>query len=255
MKWKFLNSGFRPGRFNMEFDEFLAHRLDDGADIPLLRLYGWKPYAISLGYNQQMEDFDLQKLQGEGIDIVRRPTGGRAIFHAHELTYCVVTKMNGQRPKEIYRFINEGLLAGLRLLGIEAELSNSTDDINQMYHDPESVNCFTSFARSEIQYREKKLAGSAQRRYNNVILQHGSILLGPQHKRIIEFLSPRMGESIVYLREKLDRRTIDAESILGRTVSYDEAADCIKRGFEQCHNISFNDDHVMHHHDQLMIMN
>ncbi len=229
MTWKFLNTGRHPGKYNMEFDEALAR---GAADLPVMRVYGWSPPAISLGFNQALGDFDIPALGRSGIDIVRRPTGGKAIFHDHELTYSVAISA-GAGPRAIYRLIHEGLLRGLMRLGISAELSECDAPFRELRREPASIPCFSFSARSEIQYRGRKLVGSAQRRYGPVVLQHGSILLGPQHRRIGEFLSPALRSSRESIERRLESRTADAEEILGRGISYDEAAESILGGFEE----------------------
>lgn len=101
MTWRFLNTGFRRGKFNMEFDEYLAGRLLEGKGSPTLRVFGWSPYAVSLGYHQSEDEIDLQRCAEEGIDVVRRPTGGRAILHAHEVTYSVVMPGAGRKIMDV----------------------------------------------------------------------------------------------------------------------------------------------------------
>jgi lipoate-protein ligase A len=240
MMWEFMNTGFHSGTFNMEFDEALAHRLGDGTGPPTLRLFGWNPYTISVGFNQPMEDFNHEAISRSGYDIVRRPTGGRAIFHAHELTYSVVMNVGERSVREIYHYISEGILEGLRLLGITAELSGKDDRLTTPFSDPSSIPCFASSARSEIHVDGKKLVGSAQRRYGKVVLQHGSFLLGPQHKRIVDFLSPHVLDALQVIEESLTYRTTDAETILGRTITFDEAARCVKEGFERACGMEFS---------------
>jgi len=240
MIWKYINTGFQSGSFNMKFDEELASQLTSGVGSTTLRIYGWQPSAISIGFNQKMEDFDTVKLFKAGIDIVRRPTGGKAILHAHELTYSVVMKLEDRGPREIYRFINECLLSGLKYLGIEAHLSDKDDDFKKLYQTLYSIPCFSSSAKSEIQYNGQKLVGSAQRRYGTVILQHGSLLLGPQHQKIVEFLAPHIQNSREILIDILAARTIDVETILDRRVTFHEAAAAIKQGFEDQGQIIFD---------------
>jgi lipoate-protein ligase A len=241
MMWRFLNTGFHHGAFNMEFDESLALQLKDSSAIPILRVYGWSPYAISLGFNQNIQDFDSPKITQAGIDIIRRPTGGRAILHAHELTYSIVMKLDNRGPRDIYHFINEGLLCGLKYMGIEAQLSDQNDNFRKLYQDNSSIPCFSSSAKSEIQFEGRKLVGSAQRRYGNVILQHGSLLLGPEHRRITEYLASHIQHARDIIVNDLTTRTSDAETILGRSVLFEEAADCIRHGFEKQCNIIFED--------------
>ncbi len=225
----------------MAADEGMAERLRNGEALPTLRLYGWSPPAVSLGYHQDIEDFDLPSLRSAGVDIVRRPTGGKAILHDRELTYCIVTALDERGPRALYRSVNACLLRGLRNLGIDAELSSAEPDFRALYRDPSSIPCFSSSARDEIQFRGKKLVGSAQRRFGRVILQHGSLLLGPQHLGLVRFLSPGIRELEGNMEEALAGHTTDAETILGREVTYDEAAEAIRRGFESTWNIKFEE--------------
>ena len=253
MIWKFLNTGFRSGAFNMEFDKNLASQFHDMNDLPIIRLYGWHPYAVSIGHNQSMEDFDLHAISSAHYDIVRRPTGGKAILHAHELTYSVILPIERMSPRAWYHFIHERLLQGLEFLGVHAELSEGDPNFRELYRDPTSIPCFSSSAKYEIQYDGRKLVGSAQRRFGNVILQHGSLLLGPQHRRITDFLAPHAHESKESIENVLQEHTIDAETILGRTVSFAEAAEAVRRGFQEDDNspieeITADDLHISPEH-------
>ncbi len=240
MTWQVMNTGFGPAAWNMEFDERLAERAGSGDDLSILRLYGWKPHAISIGRNQSMDDFDLESMRQAGLDIVRRPTGGRAILHAEELTYCVVTSCRDHSPREIYHWINKGLLEGLRFLGIRAQMTDASPDFNELYRQPASVACFSGSAKSEIQFEGKKLIGSAQRRYGSVVLQHGSLLLDSHHLDIVKFLSPLFSDSRSLIEDRLSQHTIDARSILGRPLSFEEAADGMIRGCALAWDIPFS---------------
>lgn len=241
MKWGFLNTGRNKGATNMELDNHLAFQLQNGSIPPTLRVYGWNPSAISVGYHQSFAEFDAVKLADDGIDIVRRPTGGRAILHSQELTYSVVMPIEHHTLYEIYSFINRGLVEGVRLLGIDAELSNQGKEFRTFYQTAESVACFSNAAKSEIQYRGKKLVGSAQRRFGNVVLQHGSFLLGPDHLRIVEYYVHGNDEEKSRMRKYLEDHAIDAQSITGKLIAFDEAADAIKCAFERALGISFQD--------------
>ncbi len=246
-EWKFLNSGVHSGDHNMRVDQLLAKRMAEQGVPPTLRLYGWDPHAISIGYNQRRHDLDEAKCLLEGIDIVRRPTGGRAILHADEMTYSVVMPAEGKGISEIYCDISKALVRGLRTLGAEVEYSAVQVDFPNLYRNQNSIPCFASSARYEIQYRGRKLVGSAQRRYaspdgDEVVLQHGSILLGPAHKKLSELVQVESEELSTSIRHGLDMKTIELSSILGRNVSFDEAAVAVKSGFEDEWNIVFNDD-------------
>ena len=239
MKWKFIDTGYHPGSFNMEFDESLAIQSKFNSDSQILRVYGWHPPAISIGYNQELQDFDLIKLSDAGIDMIRRPTGGRAILHANELTYSVVMQMDNEKPKEIYQTVNNALLCGLKYLGIEACLTTSSDNFSKLYKDNISLPCFSTSAKSEIQHNGRKLIGSAQRRYGSVILQHGSFLLGPQHRNITDYFAPKIREMRSVIESALLQRTTDAKTILNRDVTYEEAANAIRSGFEYYYGMCF----------------
>jgi lipoyl(octanoyl) transferase len=251
MTWLFTNQGARPGSFNMLFDEAMAEELRNGLRPPTLRLYGWNPPAISLGYNQRAEDFDAEALRRAGIDLVRRPTGGRAILHDRELTYSCVAYLDENGPRALYRSINLCLLAGLKILGIRAELSGSQPDFRALYTEPSSIPCFASSAKDEIQYHGKKLVGSAQRRFGTVVLQHGSLLLGPQHRKIVNFLAPHAQGSEGIMDATLRDHTVDAATILGKDVPFDEAAEAVRKGFESTLGISFEESDAVPDLDQL----
>ena len=112
MKWEFLNTKSNTGRCNMNYDMNLAKAAKP--DTVLVRLYKWKPYCISLGANQNFSSINIKKASANNIDLVERPTGGRAILHSEELTYSVVHPLNYSiSPKELYREINLALKKGL----------------------------------------------------------------------------------------------------------------------------------------------
>jgi len=239
VKWRFVNTGFHAGSFNMAFDERLAGELAHGRSLPTLRVYGWSPRAISVGRHQPMEAFDIHALGRAGIDIVRRPTGGKAILHANELTYSVVIPTPEGGLRDLYRRINLGILQGLRNLGINAGLQEAESDFRALYADPTDIACFSSFARSEIQFEGKKLIGSAQRRFGSVVLQHGSFLLDNSHLDISRYLPAREGLKSGAIRALLEESTCDARGILGREVGFREAADAIRDGFSRAWEIEF----------------
>jgi lipoate-protein ligase A len=238
MNWHLINTGFRSGDWNMAFDEYAARHFSPATNIPILRLFGWQPATISIGTNQSEDDFDLARIRAEGLGLVRRPTGGRAIFHAHELTYSIVIGAAGRGAREIYRELSAGILAALADLGIAAHLAGS-DEPTAPFTDPLSIPCFGTATRSEIQVNGKKIVGSAQRRYGDTILQHGSFLLGARHRELGAYLAAGVRQARAVLDEQLNSRTTEAESVLGRPVSFAEAAAAFRRGFETAYGITF----------------
>ncbi len=247
MAWQFLNTGFLPGFRNMEIDAELAR---NGTNHPTLRVYGWSPPAISLGWNQSWDEIRLDAASAAGIDVVRRPTGGRAILHEHELTYSVVMPSRGENIGAVYNRISLALVEGLRFLGVRAVLERSQPHFSRLYRTAEASACFVSSARHEIMVDGKKLVGSAQRRLRTdgeeeMVLQHGSILLGAEHQRIVDFLVLTPGER-QHLSDQLRQRTTDLRQLLRREVSFEEASAAIARGFEEAWGIRFETDAVTH---------
>lgn len=240
-KWLFLNTGFRDGEFNMNFDRGLAHLFSKGKIGPVLRVYGWKPYAISIGYNQDESVFDIEKIKGAGLGFVRRPTGGRAVLHSEELTYSVVVDATGKTALEIYNLLSRGIARGLSLLGAKFEFEKSQPNFSKIYKQFASIPCFATSAKYEIHFAGKKVVGSAQRRYGNVVLQHGSILIGEFHKKLPEFLKVESQDLIEKVKQEIERKTICLNEILGRSVSFEEVAGSLKRGFEIEFDISFEE--------------
>jgi lipoate-protein ligase A len=253
MRWKFVDTGNHPGTFNMEFDESLVHSLAEGNGIPTVRVYGWKPTAISLGWNQSMDEIDISKATHDGIDIVRRPTGGRAILHSEELTYCVAMFSPAKRILAVYNEISQALVQGLKMLGVDVTLEKSQPHFPSLYRSMSSAACFSSSARYEIQIGGRKLVGSAQRRYvgrngEEIVLQHGSLLLGPDHRRLIEYLNLEKELDRERLKEEIDKKTIDLSEALGRVVTFGECAEFLRSGFEEAWGIKFdsvNQEHAM----------
>lgn len=241
--WMFEHDGFHPGAYNMRYDEWLAREVAEEHRPSTVRVFGWNPPAISLGWNQPAEEIDTQAAARAGIDVVRRPTGGRAILHSEELTYSVVMPANERNVATVYREISRALVCGLEKLGVHASLEQSQPHFPSLYASHSSAVCFSSSARSEIKVNGRKLVGSAQRRFffsgKEIVLQHGSILLGPGHRRIVSFLQLDSEEQRRTLAKELEQKTTDLYSLLGYQPAFDEVAEALRRGFEEAWGISF----------------
>ena len=240
MKWYFINSGSNTGSYNMDFDLLLAKSCNE--ESAYFRLYKWKPYCISLGANQSYDSVNLIKTNRDNIDVVKRPTGGRAILHAEELTYSVVIPVNySSSARNIYLEINLALLKGLeeydkRLADIELE--NTQPDFSSLYKEPKGEVCFTVPAKSELKFKGKKVAGSAQRKLNNSLLQHGSILCGDFHKKIINYLN-LTSEEYLLLKSELDNNTIELGTILNEKIEYNRLINSLLLGMQNHFKIEF----------------
>jgi len=194
LRWIFLREGPRSGAENMARDEALARYVADAAQggaeearPALLRFYAWERPTLSFGRNEPARPrFDPERLAHAGIDVVRRPTGGRAVLHDREVTYAVAVPVRALGgPRDTYRRINEVLAVGLGALGVEVSLA---PDVGTVPLD--AGPCFDRPAAGEVVARGRKLVGSAQVRVGDVLLQHGSILLHDDQSRIDELATP-----------------------------------------------------------------
>lgn len=178
--WRLIVDGDLAGALNMARDMAILEAVAGGESSPTLRLYGWSPPCLSLGRHQGVEAANLDFCRAEGIHVVRRPTGGRALLHHLELTYAVVAPV-GIDPlpcglQEAYRSICKALLRAMHALGVEAELTGG--EVNVHLPSPRSsVPCFEAPAGGEVVVRGRKLIGSALRAHAGAVLQHGALVV------------------------------------------------------------------------------
>ena len=159
-----LETGYNAAAFNMALDEALIESI---GDVPVLRIYGWRPAAVSIGYFQSIkEEVDLEKCSQLGIDIVRRLTGGGAVLHECELTYSFITKQYPQSILESCKWICDAIVMSISRLGFNASFVPLND----------------------IVVNGKKVSGSAQTRRNGVLLQHGTLLLDVDVEKMFSVL-------------------------------------------------------------------
>jgi len=175
---RLINQGPDNAFFNMALDEAIAEAVRGNLSPPTLRFYQWDRPSISIGYFQKASDVNLDYCRKKGYPLVRRLTGGRAILHDEELTYSISSLAGSalfkDRLLETYTVISKALLRGLKLNGIEARISFRKT--RSEHH--KNPSCFKSMSYGEITVSGKKIIGSAQKRYTNGFLQHGSLLLG-----------------------------------------------------------------------------
>ncbi len=177
-QWRLILDPPMTGKDNMEKDLELMEEVATGECPPILRLYRWFPPAVSLGYFQDAyEVVNMQACTDAGVDVVRRPTGGRAVLHNHELTYSIIVPevhpfINNGGVMDAYRAISRGIVTAFNLLNILASVT--PEEKGQGGFAPGS--CFDTPSAYEVQVDRKKVVGSAQLRRDGIVLQHGAIM-------------------------------------------------------------------------------
>jgi lipoate-protein ligase A len=217
----------RPGAYNMALDVALLAEADRSGRA-FLRLYRWDPPCLSLGRNEAAtRRYDRAALARLGLDVVRRPTGGRAVWHEREVTYAVAAPIAafGIHPSRraacrvpIYRAIHARLAAALRALGADATLA---PDHRSAGSPDRPGPCFAETVGGEVVVDKKKLAGSAQVHQRAAFLQHGSLLLDGSQKII----------GAVSRQPSAVSGGTTLSAVLGRPVSFDEVAQAIVRAW------------------------
>lgn len=187
--WFFWDSGFLDGLWNMALDEALIGFYQE-KHYPILRFYGWKKPYFSIGRYQKIEDFiDYQSCSRDNIGIVRRMTGGGAIFHHLEFTYSLVCSsqdIGNIGVKESYARLCRFLLKTYHRLGIPASYAFEKEENTKLGQRSEF--CFAGKEKYDITIEGKKIGGNAQRRIGNLIFQHGSVPILNQTEKAMRYL-------------------------------------------------------------------
>jgi lipoate---protein ligase len=203
-KIRVLETGYNPAAFNMAIDEALIENIDQA---PILRIYGWMPSAISVGYFQSIKDeVDLEKCSQLGVDVVRRLTGGGAVLHEFELTYTFITKQYPHNIMESCKWICDAIVMSINRLGFNASFIPLND----------------------IVVNGKKVSGSAQTRRNGVLLQHGTLLLGVDVDKMFSVLKVPSEK----LRDKIIKDVKERVTSLAGT-TFDDMASSLKTSFSE----------------------
>jgi lipoate---protein ligase len=203
---RLLKTGYNNAYWNMALDEVLMKNVSQSTtDMPTLRLYGWVPPAVSIGYFQSMdEEVDLENCRKTSVDLVRRITGGGAILHDSELTYSFITKIYPQNILESYRQICDPIITCLVNLGFNK----------------------VSFAPlNDVVVDGKKVSGYSQTRKKGILLQHGTILLDVDPEKMFTVLKVP--------NEKIRDKVIDnvTERVMGVNRTFDEVSGALEGAF------------------------
>ncbi len=238
--WRLIRTPPASGAWNMAVDSAILEAVGEEAVPPTLRFYSWQPPCLSLGYAQPIADVDTTRLQKKGWDLVRRPTGGKAILHADELTYAVIGPKEEPRLQggvlESYQRLSMGLLSGLKKLGLPVQVVTDPGDA-----DEDQAICFQIPSDFEITIQGKKLIGSAQARKKEGVLQHGTLPLSGDLTRITQVLAFKDGITRTQAQKRLLDKAINVEMIAKETVSWESAAQALIAGFEEALQIEFEE--------------
>lgn len=246
MLFRLIDTGFNTPAMNMAIDEALL-----SSKKPVLRFYGWKPAGLSIGYFQSTQSFNLDNLKKNNIELVRRLTGGNAVLHDKELTYSFIID-ESEMPKSVvdsYKVISKGLLQGLLNLGLKAVMNEEVDKGEK------SAVCFNDPSWYEIIVNGKKLVGSAQKRVDGKVLQHGAVLIDNDIERYVSLFNcsndkkPIKKEPLIKnqlnkrdnLLKKLKNRMTSINEELDNKKSYDDVKKAMIKGFEKALDIEFEE--------------
>jgi lipoate-protein ligase A len=235
--WRLLVTEPADGATNMAIDEAVWLGRRAGISPPTVRFFAWEPPTVSLGYGQPLDrHVDLAACRRFGVGVVRRLTGGSAIYHdgpERELTYGVVASADdiGGGARDLlysYQWIGRALATGLRALGAPVEMAGvASGDA------PTPAFCFARTGSCEIEVGGRKLVGSAQRRYGRTFFQHGSILLGVDAARM----------SAIFPTTDAPLATLTTlEAALGHRPKFDDVASALAEAFAREHGIDLRPD-------------
>ncbi|MDT8306597.1 MAG: biotin/lipoate A/B protein ligase family protein [Anaerolineae bacterium] len=234
--WRLVDTGWQGGPANMAIDEAIMEAVEAGDQPPTLRIYGWQPACLSLGRNQPWLAVDWEACLARGWDVVRRPTGGRAILHVDELTYSVSAPEDEPRVHggilPSYMRLSNALAAGLSQLGLTPQQAGAPE--------PDAAKgpvCFDSPSNYEITAGGRKLIGSAQARRRGMVLQHGTLPLYGDLRRIVQALHYEEERERAAAASALIASALTLEEALGRRVAYDEATTALAAGFASALNL------------------
>jgi len=236
MRWNLIVDEPTDGAQNMAIDAALLDQVvNSQSPRTIIRFYGWSTPTISLGRHQKIANaVDVEFCRDEGIDIVHRPTGGRAVLHDDELTYAVVSNDTDHFGDTIYgnyKRVSEALCLGYQRLGVPAVLAPDTRKISTLPNDADPP-CFMSPSRYELMVRGRKIVGSAQRRVRGSFLQHGSMPITCDREVLAR--ATRMADA-----EPLDREMAGVAEFLDPRPSVAQLRDALIRAFQDYFSIEF----------------
>ncbi len=220
MELRVIYDTHHPAKWNMGLDEALLANLNLLG--PTLRVYGWAPPAVSIGYFQSMEEeVDVNVARQKGVDLIRRITGGGAVYHHYEITYSIVMEPPRGSILESYHIINKGVIKALQSLGLDAKYQGINDVVVGI----------------------KKISGNAQTRRYGGLLQHGTLLIDVDPDEMFEIL--RVPEE--KMKDKMIKNVKDRVTSLkheGVDLEFEELSKILVAGFKDALGVSIYEDEL-----------
>ena len=234
-EWRLIVDESRDGESNMAVDRAILAACEAGQVPPTLRLYSWKRPTMTIGYAQKLREIDVDRCKKLGIQIVRRPTGGRALFHNHEVTYSFTAPIpHPEFPSSLfgaYKVVAGALLEGLKEIGVSDAILSSGRKKNKDEGSFHSASCLSSISNFEIEAQGAKLIGSAQRRTKKAFLQQGSILLDCDRTLLASLFKYETDDLRCRTIEMLNNKVITLYECLGKDMNHDDIFCALKNGF------------------------
>jgi len=246
--WRVIFDKPIDGAMNMAIDEAILESVTSSSAPATLRLYAWEPPCVSLGYAQPVSDVSIVEITNRGYDLVRRPTGGRAILHTDELTYSV----NGPQDEPrlaggvltSYNVLAKALLYALQSLGIPAISVEKSPEETRFKGDKKNPVCFEVPSSYEITVDGKKLIGSAQARRKGGVMQHGTLPLEGDLTRLIQVINFPDRESRDAAAVRLLEKAATVRDVSKKPVSWDKASRAFADAFSEVLNLNLVADNI-----------
>lgn len=232
---RLIKDGVYNGSSNMAIDEAILAGLVKHESLPTLRFYRWEAPTISLGYFQKLREFNLEMIKEKKLDLVRRPTGGRAVLHWEEVTFCLTIPAHNRGLWDIFKSIHEAIGNGLNQLGIPAKVLPALKEYEEISgrQSLRTSACFASPSRYELTLNGKKIAGSAQKKYGDFMLIHGSIPIKPNFRTLFDVLIFPDEETRVAAYENAVTKMTSLLDEMEKEYNFEELTNAIVSGFAQ----------------------
>jgi lipoate-protein ligase A len=232
--WRLIISPPEDAFTNMAVDEAILQMYTHKGGIPTLRIYGWKPPAISLGFSQTPDDaLSLAHCRRNNIDFVRRITGGEAIYHDQEITYSLVCRKSdlniSDSVRKSFRLLTTFVFNAYRKLGFTPHFAS---DLANYRHGDASHFCFATIEKFDIIINNKKIGGNAQKRTKDIIFQHGSIPIALDFKKIKTLINEDLKD--------VERKVTCLNELLKSEVRYKEVTRVLIDSFKSSYNVGLN---------------